>query len=44
VIESGLSIPAGTGNLGPSALKVTCALADAMAQICDELIEGPGQT
>jgi hypothetical protein len=34
----------GTGHLGPSALKVTCALADAMAQICDELIEGPGQT
>jgi len=33
-----------TGNLGPSALRLTCTLADAMAQICDELIEGPGQT
>jgi hypothetical protein len=27
----------------PSALKLTCTLPDAMAQICDELIEGSGQ-
>jgi hypothetical protein len=34
----------GNGHVGPSALKLTCTLADAMAQVCDELIEGPGQT
>jgi len=33
----------GTGQLAPSALKVTCTLPDAMAQICDELVEGIGQ-
>jgi hypothetical protein len=33
----------GSGQTAPSALKVTCTLPDAMAQICDELIEGIGQ-
>jgi hypothetical protein len=33
----------GTGRTVPSALKVTCTLPDAMAQICDELVEGVGQ-
>ena len=30
----------GTGNDFPSALKITCTLADAMAQVCDEIVEG----
>ena len=33
----------GTGLAVPSALKLTCTLPDAMAQICDEVIEGVGQ-
>ncbi len=33
----------GTGHDAPSALKVTCTLPDAMAQICDELVEGAGR-
>ncbi len=33
----------GTGPAAPSALKLTCTLPDAMAQICDEVIEGVGQ-
>jgi hypothetical protein len=34
---------AGTGGSGadfPSALKITCTLPDAMAQVCDEIVEG----
>jgi hypothetical protein len=33
----------GTGGSGtdfPSALKITCTLPDAMAQVCDEIVEG----
>jgi hypothetical protein len=33
----------GTGGTVPSAIKVTCTLPDAMAQICDELVEGVGR-
>jgi hypothetical protein len=33
----------GSGQTTPSALKVTCTLTDAMAQICDELVEGIGR-
>jgi hypothetical protein len=33
----------GSGLAVPSALKLTCTLPDAMAQICDEVIEGVGQ-
>ena len=30
----------GTGSDFPSALKITCTLPEAMAQICDEIVEG----
>ena len=30
----------GSGLMAPSAIKVTCTLPDAMAQICDETVEG----
>ena len=33
----------GNGQTAPSALKVTCTLPDAMAQICDEIVEGIGR-
>jgi hypothetical protein len=32
----------GTGQDFPSVLKITCTLPDAMAQVCDEIIEGAG--
>jgi hypothetical protein len=41
--ESGFLTPTGSGLAVPSALKLTCTLPDAMAQICDEVIEGVGQ-
>ena len=31
---------AGSGTDMPSALKITCTLPDAMAQVCDEIVEG----
>jgi hypothetical protein len=30
----------GAGNDFPSALKITCTLPDALAQVCDEIVEG----
>ena len=30
----------GSGADLPSALKITCTLSDALAQVCDEIVEG----
>jgi hypothetical protein len=41
VFDPGAAV-GGTGRTVPLAIKVTCTLPDAMAQICDELVEGLG--